>query len=213
MSIDQLLFLVLDALITTLLVAMVLRRRRNEAGAADKLPATAPTDELRTTTTTLKLSTPTANGTPGAMSASRPPYNPASPNAHAAPPAPRPVIVPATPPVPRAAGVPALPGEPEATPETGSLTRLFGRGQLRGLATFAAEQNERIGAYVRDNWHGVPGALPAVLDALLTELEQDAEAKGLWLDRETLKSMLVVALRSNRVVDSDVVLEALEKVA
>jgi hypothetical protein len=129
----------------------------------------------------------------------------------------RPFYNPASGSVPRATAVTrpsgATPTAEASAPETGSLTRMFGRGQLRGLATFAAEQNERISAYVHDNWKGVPDQLPAVLDALLTQLEHDAEEKGLWLDRETLKSMLVVALRSNRVVDNDVVLEALEKVA
>jgi len=182
MSIDQLLFLVVDALITTLLVRMVLRRRQNEASASAPSPATTPSDDLRTSTTTVTLGSASVTRSPRTAAAALAPGTTGS-------------------------------GAPGATPETGSLTRMFGRGQLRGLATFAAEQNERISAYVRDKWSGVPGQLPAVLDALLTELERDAETKGLWLDRETLKSMLVVALRSNRVVDSDVVLEALEKVA
>jgi len=140
-------------------------------------------DALRTTTTTVTLGTPAADDTPR-MTA-----------------------------VPGAPSVTSTPSGPGTGAETGSLTRLFGRGQLRGLATFAAEQNERIGIYVREMWDGVPDQLPAVLDALLTDLEHDAKAKGLLLDRETLKSMLVVALKSNRILDSDVVLEALEKVA
>lgn len=189
MSLSQLLFLVVDALITTLLVRMVLRRRKNESDATAETPATATGGDLHTTT---------------------PPVPPA---ATAATSAPRAATAPD---MPRATAVVRTPGAaapPEAGAETGSLTRMFGRGQLRGLATFAAEQNERIGSVVRDRWNGEPAQLPAVLDALLTDLEHDAEEQGLWLDRETLKSMLVVALRSNRVVDSDVVLEALEKVA
>jgi len=144
---------------------------------------TRAAEELHTTTTTVTLGTPVATSTSRVTAVPRPP------------------------------SVTPDPGTLESTPETGSLTRLFGRGQLRGLATFAAEQNERIGTYVRELWNGVPDQLPAVLDALLTDLEHDAKAKGLLLDRETLKSMLVVALKSNRIVDSDVVLEALEKVA
>jgi hypothetical protein len=195
MSPSQLLFLAVDAVITAGLVMLVLRRRKSEAGATDKTQAaaaTAASDDLRTTTTTVTVRTSAAAGMPVTSAAAGTPRTTAAP---------------------RMPGPTAIPGAPETTPETGSLTRLFGRGQLRGLATFAAEQNDRISAYVRDKWSGVPNQLPAVLDALLTDLEHDAEAKGLWLDRETLKSMLVVALRSNRVVDSDVVLEALEKVA
>jgi hypothetical protein len=186
MSPSQLLFLALDGVITAILVVLVLRRRSNESAASGA---------LRTTTTTVTLGTPSTTSTADAIG------------------------------TPQAAGTtgasgtlltsvaPIAGGAPESTPETGSLTRLFGRGQLRGLATFAAEQNEHIGSYVRELWSGVPEQLPSVLDALLTDLEHDAVAKGLLLDRETLKSMLVVALRSNRVVDNDVVLEALSKVA
>jgi hypothetical protein len=186
MSSSQLLFLALDGVITAILVALVLRRRSNESAASA---------ELRTTTTTVTLgttSTPSATGAIGT---------------------PRTGVASGTPGAPFTSGAPTTGGAPESLPETGSLTRLFGRGQLRGLATFAAEQNERISSYVRERWSGVPEQLPPVLDALLTDLERDAVAKGLLLDRETLKSMLVVALRSNRIGDSDVVLEALDKVA
>ena len=192
MSLDQLLFLVMDALITTLLVKMVLRRRKNEAAAAG---------DLRTTTTTVAPGTTPSTSASYTPPVTRPYFNPAASN------------TPRTAAVTHAPGATATASAPETTPETGSLTRMFGRGQLRGLATFAAEQNDRISTFVRDKWSGVPDQLPAVLDALLTELEHAAEAKGLWLDRETLKSMLVVALRSNRIVDNDVVIEALEKVA
>jgi len=183
---SQILFLALDGVITAILVVLVLRRMRNQSAASG---------ELRTTLTTVTLgttSTPGTNGTVGAPHAAL-----ATGNSGAA----------------LTNGAPSTGAATESLPETGSLTRLFGRGQLRGLAKFAAEQNERIGNYVRKRWNGVPEKLPAVLDALLTDLERDAVAKGLLLDRETLKSMLVVALRSNRVGDSDVVIEALDKVA
>ena len=201
MSPSQILFLALDALITAGLIMLVLRRRKNESGASGANGANGASENLRTSTTTVTLGTTASTSAARTATVSRPPYNPAAPR------------VPGANAVARPPDATANPGAPEATPETGSLTRMFGRGQLRGLATFAAEQNERIGTYVRDKWNGVPDQLPAVLDALLTDLEHDAEAKGLWLDRETLKSMLVVALRSTRSVDSDVVIEALEKVA
>jgi hypothetical protein len=186
MSPSQILFLALDGVITAILVALVLRRRRNESAASG---------ELRTTTTTVTLGTTSTTSTAGASVAPRAALAGGSSGASLT------------------NGTPTPGAAPESSPETGSLTRLFGRGQLRGLATFAAEQNERIGSYVRERWSGVPEQLPPVLDALLTDLERDAVAKGLLLDRETLKSMLVVALRSNRIGDSDVVLEALDKVA
>ncbi len=110
-------------------------------------------------------------------------------------------------------------GSPRTTDATrppgasGSFARLFGGGQLRGLAAFAAEQDQRIGDYVRANWSGVPDQLPAVLGALVGELERDAQAKGLSFDRETLKSMLAGSLRSHHIGGGHDVLEALEKVS
>jgi len=186
MSPSQILFLALDGVITAILVVLVFRRRSNQSAASG---------ELRTTTTTVTLGTASPPSTSGAIG---------TPHALAAT---------GTSAAALTSSTPATGAAPESPPGTGSLTRLFGRGQLRGLATFAAEQNERIGSYVRKRWNGVPEKLPPVLDALLTDLERDAAAKGLLLDRETLKSMLVVALRSNRVGDSDVVIEALDKVA
>ena len=168
------LFLVVDAVITIGVLLFLIRRHQ--------------ANSVTTVTTTTTTTTPTASapGTAPSTSTTRV----ISTTTAAAPfGSPRSVSTP---------GATASGSTPDATPETGSLTRLFGRGQLRGLATFAAEQNERIRDYVRDNWSGVPDQLPAVLSALLTDLEHDAEAKGLWLDRETLKSMLAVALRSQR---------------
>jgi hypothetical protein len=115
--------------------------------------------------------------------------------------------------------MPATPGTaptastPDAGGATRSFTRLFGGGRLRGLATFSAEQHDRIGNYVRGNWSGVPDQLPAVLSALVSDLEHEAQARGLSFDRETLKSMLAVSLSSHRIGNGHDVLEALEKVA
>ena len=104
-------------------------------------------------------------------------------------------------------------GATGAVETTRSFTRLFGGGRLRGLATFSAEQHERIGNYVRGNWSGVPDQLPAVLGALVSDLEHEAQARGLSFDRETIKSMLAVSLSSHRIGNGHDVLEALEKVA
>jgi len=108
-------------------------------------------------------------------------------------------------PGPAAAPAPAEPADP--------FKRLFGGGPLRGLAVFAKEQDQRIGDYVRGNWSGVPDQLPAVLTALLNDLERDAQAKGLSFDRETLKSMLAGSLRGHHIGGGHDVLEALAKVS
>ena len=110
-------------------------------------------------------------------------------------------------------GAPRTTEAPRPPAASGSFARLFGGGQLRGLAAFAAEQDQRIWDYVRGNWSGIPEQLPAVLGALLGELERDAQAKGLSFDRETLKSMLAGSLRSHRIGGGADVLEALEKVS
>src|SRR5437016_9565953 len=112
-----------------------------------------------------------------------------------------------------AAGPFGTPGPAAAPAPADPFKRLFGGGPLRGLAAFAAEQDQRIRDYVRGNWSGVPDQLPAVLAALLTELERDAQAKGLSFDRETLKSMLAGSLRSHRIGGGADVLEALEEVS
>jgi hypothetical protein len=98
-----------------------------------------------------------------------------------------------------------------AAPISGSFARLFGT-QLRGLGKFAREQQDRINTYVSANWSGAPDQLPAVLGGLLNELESESQARGLSFDRETLKSMLAMSLRSHDLGGADV-LGALEKVA
>src|ERR1051325_4072685 len=86
-------------------------------------------------------------------------------------------------------------GAPRTTEATGpagapgSFPRPFRGGQLRGLAAFAAEQDQRIGDYVRANWSGVPDQLPAVLGALVGELERDAQARGLARHPETRQTI------------------------
>jgi len=86
-------------------------------------------------------------------------------------------------------------------------------GRLRGLATFASEQDPKIAEYMRTHWNGNAQDLPLVLAALLTELERDAQSKGLSLDRETLRSMLAVSLRSSPIARGHDLLAALEEVA
>ena len=122
----------------------------------------------------------------------------------------KPADSPFAPPAPPLA-VSAPPVVAPTSPPTGSFVRIFG-GQLRGLGKFTREQHDRINDYVRANWNGAPDQLPGVLASLLGELESDAIARGLSFDRETLKSMLAMSLRSADLGGADV-LGALEKVA
>ena len=85
--------------------------------------------------------------------------------------------------------------------------------QLRGLAAFADDQHDRIGEYLRCNWSGIPDQLPAVLAGLLTELERDAQSKGLPPDREALKALLATSLRAHHIGNGSEVREALNKAA
>ena len=85
--------------------------------------------------------------------------------------------------------------------------------QLRGLAAFADDHHDRIGEYVRCNWSGIPDQLPAVLAGLLSELEADAQAKGIPADREALKALLAASLRAHHVGNASEVREALGKAA
>lgn len=84
---------------------------------------------------------------------------------------------------------------------------------LRAMAAFAKEQHERIGQYMRTNWNGSPANLPGVLTALLIELERDAMARKLILDRGALKIMLGGSLRAHKIGNPDTLREALDKVA
>lgn len=84
---------------------------------------------------------------------------------------------------------------------------------LRTLATFAKDQNARIGEYMRTNWSGSHVELPGVLTALLIELERDAMARKLIVDRDSLKIMLGGSLRAHKLCHAHLVREALDKVA
>jgi hypothetical protein len=84
---------------------------------------------------------------------------------------------------------------------------------IRALATFAKEQHERIGQYMRTNWSGMPDQLPGVLTALLIELERDAIRKGVVIEHGAIKTMLGASLRAHKIGSPHDVREALDKVA
>jgi hypothetical protein len=94
-----------------------------------------------------------------------------------------------------------------------NVTSIVGMDQLRALETFAREQHQHIGEYMRANWSGVPEQLPPVLSALLDELVSSAKAKSLPLERDALKAMLASSLRSHRIGKGSERSEAFKQVA
>ena len=85
--------------------------------------------------------------------------------------------------------------------------------QFGELAEFAKQHHERIGEYLRANWSGRPGDLEGVLKSLVDQLEGDARATGLNVDRDTLKTLVATSLRSHRIAKANDVGNALERVA
>ena len=78
---------------------------------------------------------------------------------------------------------------------------------------FTDAAHPRIGDYVRANWSGVPDQLAVVLRELLDELEQDAKARGLALDRDVIKNLIGRSLDRHRIARGTEVRDALLKVA
>jgi hypothetical protein len=85
--------------------------------------------------------------------------------------------------------------------------------RMRALEAFSLEQHQHIGEFMRANWSGIPDQLPAVLTALLDELERSAREKGLPLDRQILKALLASSLRSHRIGKGSERNEAFKRVA
>lgn len=86
-------------------------------------------------------------------------------------------------------------------------------GMVRALSTFASEQHERIGSHVRMHWSGIPDQLPGVVKSLLDELEIEARAQDLPVDREALKTMLAASLRKHGIGKGGVLGIAMQQVA
>ena len=84
---------------------------------------------------------------------------------------------------------------------------------IRVLTDFAKTQHERIGNYMQANWSGMPDQLPGVLGRLLDSLQADAQAKGITVERDTLKVVLATSLRTHKIGKRGEVSEALAKVA
>ena len=80
-----------------------------------------------------------------------------------------------------------------------NVASIVSMDQMRALEAFSIEQHQHIGEYVRANWSGIPDQLPAVLNALLDDLQRAAKEKNLPLERDALKAMLAGSLRSHRI--------------
>lgn len=95
----------------------------------------------------------------------------------------------------------------------GVLPAQLGLGSLQALSAFARQQHPRIGEWMRANWSGMPDQLPPAITSLLGQLEHDAQAKGLSVERPALKAMLASSLREHRIGSFGVLSEAFKRVA
>ena len=97
-----------------------------------------------------------------------------------------------------------MPGQPPA------LGLIAG---MKEMANFVNERHARIGEYLRANWSGTPDQLPQVLGSLLAELERDALARGVTMNRELLKTLIATSLRYHKIGRGSEVEKALQRVA
>ena len=95
----------------------------------------------------------------------------------------------------------------------GSRNRQIVGADFKALTAFTTATHPRIGEYVRANWSGVPSQLPAVLRALLDELEKEARHRGLHVDRPMLKLLLARSLAGHGIGNGTDVRHALDEVA
>jgi hypothetical protein len=84
---------------------------------------------------------------------------------------------------------------------------------VRSLVALAKEEHERFGEYMRTSWDGTAERLPEALESLLRQFDEKARARGLILNRQTLKSVVSSSLIAHGSVRPRVLKEALQKVA
>ncbi|HET9325330.1 MAG TPA: hypothetical protein VFQ05_01005 [Candidatus Eisenbacteria bacterium] len=84
---------------------------------------------------------------------------------------------------------------------------------FRELMELTKDKHARIGEYIRANWNGAPEDLPAVLETLLGELERDAQARGMTVDRTLLKSILASSVRQHHLAKGKELEQAMKQVA
>src|SRR5439155_11217514 len=80
------------------------------------------------------------------------------------------------------------------------------------LMEFSKERQARIAEDVRANWSGAPEQLPQVLESLLGEMEHDAQARGLTVSRDMLKSILASSLRQQHLAKGNELEQAMKRV-
>ena len=84
---------------------------------------------------------------------------------------------------------------------------------LHDLMEFGRERHARTGEYMRANWSGAPEQLPQVLETLLGEMERDAQARGMTVNRELLKSILASSVRQHHLAKGRELEQAMKQVA
>ena len=84
---------------------------------------------------------------------------------------------------------------------------------FRDLMAFTKDKHPRIAEYVRANWSGAPEQLPPVLETLMAELERDAQARGLTVSRDILKSILASSVRQHHLAHGRDLEQAMKHVA
>jgi hypothetical protein len=81
------------------------------------------------------------------------------------------------------------------------------------LMEFSKDKHARIGEYLRANWSGAPEQLPQVLETLLSEMEHDAQARGMTVSRDLLKSILASSVRQHHLAKGKDLEQAMKQVA
>jgi hypothetical protein len=84
---------------------------------------------------------------------------------------------------------------------------------FRELMEFSKDKHARIGEYLRANWSGDPAQLTSLLTTLLAELEHDAQARGMTINRDLLKSILASSVRQHHVARNKDLEQAMKQVA
>ena len=86
-------------------------------------------------------------------------------------------------------------------------------GQLSQLAAVSADVRRETKEYLSANWSGDPASLPSALVPLLAKLESDMASRGVNVDRENLKRMVVHIILNERLARVGDIQEAMKQVA
>ena len=83
---------------------------------------------------------------------------------------------------------------------------------VRAVVKLAQEEHPNIGEYMRTSWDNTPERLPETLESLLQQLDEKARARGLILNRTTLKAMVSSSLATHGTVPARELRKAMERV-